>query len=381
MSPKLLRRLLALYLACISLPVQAELQPEPLTTHTYPEMSPHRVHVLTYEGVMDRYFVVDGDSGEVLGIVPGAMNSVLRIGADGHFYSADTYYEKIWRGKRTDQITVFDGTTGMISKEIDIPAKRFHAYSLNSTVDFTEGGRYLLQYNMTPAASVTVVDTRTGTVLPEIPTAGCGLVFPYAPTAFAMLCADGGLLRVSFDEAGTARHEQLPPFFDPENDPVLQNSLSVPELDLALFLTYEGVLHEVALADKKPFNAKPWSLRGEGEDDWFPSGWQPLAYSAKLDLIFAVMKQTVKWDHTAGGHEVWAFDRKTRQRRYRVDFAEPIAAIAVSPDQDAQLYALTNENDTIVYVLDAATGELQREVSELGSYPFTLMAVPAHALK
>lgn len=366
-----------LALAGIPLSASAQLQPEPLITHSYPEPSPHRIHVVSYEGVMERYYVIDGDSGQVLGLVPGAMNSVLRIGPDGHFYSSETYYEKLWRGKRTDQITVYDGRTGMVVRELEIPPKRLHSYSINSSFDFTEGGKYLLQYNISPAGSITVVDGSASRVIGEFPSAGCGLVFPYAPDAWVSLCSDGGLLRMKISDKGEISSESFPPFFDAEKDPVLQNSLVSAENDLALFVSYEALLYPLDLKARKPTATKPWSLRAKGEDDWFPTGWQPVAYNAKTDMLFVIMNQTVKWDHTAGGHEVWAFDRKSKKRLYRAQFEEPIAAIAVSPDAEPQLYALTNENESILYVLDAKTGDMLTEVEELGSYPFTMMAMPS----
>jgi hypothetical protein len=61
-------------------------------------------------------------------------------------------------------------------------------------------------------------------------------------------------------------------------------------------------------------------------------------------------------------------------------FEELITSIAVSPDDAPQLYALTNENDTILYVADAKQGKMLRQVEELGSYPFVLVSMPGYAL-
>lgn len=374
------RAVTAMIAALASSAASAELSPETLSIAQFPPLTAHSIIVSSYESLSMRSYVIDGDAGEVRGLLPGSYNSMIRVGPGGDFYSADTYYAKLWRGKRTDQITVMDGKTAAITKEIEIPPNRFQSYTLNTTVDFTEGGRYLLQYNMTPAGSVTVVDPQAGKVLTEIPTAGCGLVFPYAPSAFAMLCADGGMLRIGFDDQGKVERKQVAPFFDPENDPLMQNGVAVPEKDLGIFVSYEGMIHELDLAGPKTYASKPWSVRGKGEEGWWPSGWEPIAYNARLDTIYVLMSETQKWDHPTGGHEVWAFNRKTHERLYRMKFEELITSIAVSPDDAPQLYALTNENDTILYVADAKQGKMLRQVEELGSYPFVLVSMPGYAL-
>lgn len=376
------RAVVVLGLFALSAPVALPaLQPEELRVAQFPPLKAHLVYLLSYEGgVMNRYYVVDGDAGEVLGILPGGYNSAFRIAPDGsRYYSSDTFYEKAVRGTRLDQITSFDTRTGQVADEIPIPPKRLLSYTINSSFDLTEDGRYLLQYNMAPAGSVTVVDMRTKKVLAEVPAAGCGLVFPYAPDAFAMLCANGSMLRLRFDENGKVERQQTQPFFDVNNDPLMQNGLAYPHLDLGLFVSYEGIVHELDLAGPETYQTPAWSLRRPGEEAWWPSGWLPLAYSPAKNRLYVIMHEGKKWEHTSGGHEIWAYDLKTRERVFRRHFDEPIWAIGVSQDDDPQLYALTNENETILYVCDAETGGIVREVEELGSFPFTMVTLPAPA--
>ncbi|MDB5970923.1 MAG: Amine dehydrogenase [Hydrocarboniphaga sp.] len=369
-----------LLLALLASAAAAELPPEELKVAEFPPVTPHTLALLSYEGgVMNRYYFVDGDTGKVLGILPGAYNSALRFAPDGKsYYSADTFYEKIVRGKRSDQITIFDAKTGQVSGEIAIPAKRQLSYTVNSAFDYTEGGRYLLQYNMAPAGSVTVIDTVAKSVLTEIPTAGCGLVYPYAPTAFAMLCANGGMLRIAFNDKGEVTQRQsVPSFFDVNTDPLMQNGITVPAKDLGVFVSYEGLIHELDLAGpKKTYVAKPWPVRGKDEGNWWPSAWQPIAYSVARNLVYVVMRDGKQYEHTAGGTEVWALDRKTHKRVFRAVFEHPIFSIVVSGDDKPLLYALTNEDDIKLYICDAGSGEVLREVEELGSFPFA-MVVPA----
>jgi methylamine dehydrogenase heavy chain len=370
----------AVILALGAFPAHAELPAEELKVGEFPPMSPHRAYLLSYEGgIVNRYYVVDGDAGDVIGVLPGGYNSGFRIAADGSaFYSSDTFYEKATRGKRLDQITVMSAKTGQVTQEIEIPAKRQLSYTVSTSFDVTEGGRYLLQYNMSPAGSVTVVDLQSGKALPEIPSAGCGLVLPYGPTSFAMLCANGSLLRLSFNDKGeVTQREQTKPFFDVNEDPLMQHGYAYPAEHLGLFVSYEGMIHELDLKGPKTHLTKPWSVRAKGEENWWPSGWPPLAYSPGKGLIYLVMHEGEKWEHTSGGHEIWAFDRKTHKRVFRAKFEEPIWAIGVSQDAEPQLYALTNENESILYICDPLTGEIQRQVEEIGSFPFTLVTAPA----
>ena len=82
-------------------------------------------------------------------------------------------------------IKVINGDTARIS------------VSKSPTLDISSDGRLAYVYNMQPAASVAVVDRvarKTANVV-EIP--GCGMVYPWGPSGFASLCADGTLAYAS----------------------------------------------------------------------------------------------------------------------------------------------------------------------------------------
>jgi methylamine dehydrogenase heavy chain len=78
-----------------------------------------------------------------------------------------------------------------------------------------DDGRFAAVFNLTPATSISVVDTAERRFAGEIETPGCSLVYAAGPRRVATLCADGSLLLVSLDERGAGPAASAV-FFDPE---------------------------------------------------------------------------------------------------------------------------------------------------------------------
>src|SRR5262249_51454743 len=73
-----------------------------------------------------RAYLVDGDSGRVLGLVSTgySYNSVILPRNTRLIYSPETYYSRGTRGTRTDVVTLYDPVHLSVAGEIGIPAKR-----------------------------------------------------------------------------------------------------------------------------------------------------------------------------------------------------------------------------------------------------------------
>ena len=142
---------------------QAELQPETITVETLPPGGPDRLYLMdmAFEHMIDaRIAVVDGADLRYIGtMAPVGLQTLSPDRAE--VYSVATYYTKLNRGDRTDQVDVYDAHTLQLLAEIPVPAKRAQSLPYQELLRTTADGRFLLLQNATPATSVTVVDRKS----------------------------------------------------------------------------------------------------------------------------------------------------------------------------------------------------------------------------
>ncbi|MFD2437618.1 amine dehydrogenase large subunit [Modicisalibacter luteus] len=183
---------------------------------TMPKPDPH--HVWVYDPdfpnlTTTQAFVVDGDKGEVLGMVDAGYQANLAFSdKEAKFWIAETYYSRITRGERSDMVTVYDHETLAPQEEIPLPEGRFLVVSKRPNFAVTDSDRYLLSFNSTPATTVSVIDPNNSKYMGEISVPGCSHVYPSGESRFAMLCPDGSLASVSFDDTLKADIQRTQPF-------------------------------------------------------------------------------------------------------------------------------------------------------------------------
>ena len=108
----------------------ADIQLEIATIEVLPDKPhPHWVwinDVVFSHAEAGKSFLVDGDSGEMLGMLStGFAFLTLAIPNDySELYSPETYYSRGSRGERTDIVVVYDSKTLFPIAEIKIPPKR-----------------------------------------------------------------------------------------------------------------------------------------------------------------------------------------------------------------------------------------------------------------
>src|ERR1041384_5803250 len=107
------------------------------------------------------------------------------------FYVAETIWTRLNRGTRQDLLSVYDDQLKLVS-EITLPG-RLISVPKSPTLDISADGKFAYVYNMQPAMSVSVVDLVGRKTANIVETPGCGMVYPWGPTAFASLCGDGTL--------------------------------------------------------------------------------------------------------------------------------------------------------------------------------------------
>ena len=177
---------------------------------------------------------------------------------------------------------------------------------------------------MTPATSLSIVDTRERRFVEEIATPGCSLAYAAGPRRFLMLCSDGSFLSVMLDDTGR-RHEleRGERFFDPVADPVTEKAARYG--DTWLFVSFEGRVHSLDVSGAAPRVLEPWSLLDESDRDaaWRVGGGQHLAVHQGTGRLYSLMHQGGPDTHKEAGSEVWVYDLATRKRLERLELRHP----------------------------------------------------------
>jgi methylamine dehydrogenase heavy chain len=331
---------------------------------------PHRFFTIGYRGSA---VIFDGDSGKLEGQVPLGQESTLALSADNsRIYVGETMWAHGNRGTRIDLLSIYDGKTLNLLKEIELPGRalvnmKFNDFSLSAS------GKRAYVYNMHPASSVVWVDLVKEAVGGSVEVPGCALVFAWGEDGVSSLCGDGSLATVSLPVGGLPKVSHTKPFFDAVNDPIFDNSVFDNATGRAVFLSYTGLIYAAKLG-AEPVIEQPWSITeaagqkaaGTGVDElaWRPGGRQPIAWHKQSDRIFVLMHPGSYWSHNDAATEVWVLNLKTHAllARYAVQVkpAGVVRSIVVSQKAKPQLYLLNPDGgDTVV---DADTGEVLRKI-------------------
>ena len=336
---------------------------------------PHRFFTMGYRGSA---VIFDGDSGKLEGQVPLGQESTLALSADNsRIYVGETMWTHGNRGARVDLLSIYDGKTLNLLKEIELPGRalvnmKFNDFSLSAS------GKRAYVYNMHPASSIVWVDLVKEAVGGSVEVPGCALVFAWGEDGVSSLCGDGSLATVSLPLGGLPKVNHTKPFFDAVNDPIFDNSLFDNATGRAVFLSYTGLIYAAKLG-AEPAVEQPWSITeaagqkaaGTGVDElaWRPGGKQPIAWHKQSDRIFVLMHPGSYWSHSDAATEIWVLNLKTHAllARYAAQ-AKPagvIRSISVSQKAKPQLYLLNPDGGATV--VDADTGEVLRKIDFAGA--------------
>jgi len=353
------------------------LEAETMDVAKLPPTNAHRLFSTGGRG--NGVMIIDTDKPGVIG--------VLHVGGYGNFEPAHDnsfYYlaESIWtrgnRGTRQDILSIYDGTTLNLVAEVDLPG-RLLSTPKGPNFALSQTSKYAYLFNLEPAASVVMVDLATRTVMPSIEIPACGMIYPYKDEGFASLCGNGTLASVFLGANGTPEISHTSQFFDPENDPILDEAVVDRETGQAFFVSFTGTVHPVILG-KTPQFQPTWSLqRAAGyakattapeHETWRPGGMRFMAYHKKSGKLYVVMHEGLHWTQKEGGSEVWVFDTKEQKLLHRLELPQPTRSIAISQDDKPQLYAVSGNT---LWVLNPETGRVIRDMRGVSG---GLMSVP-----
>ncbi|WP_175903620.1 amine dehydrogenase large subunit [Burkholderia seminalis] len=349
-------------------------KPEELVVQKMPPWHPHEVYIvdISMPSMTDgRIYVYDADAKRLLGQIDGGFGPGLAISPDHKTsFVATTYFSRGSHGARTDVVEMTDNATLDHAGEIVIPAK--HAQHVPSPYNtaFSADGKRLYVANITPAASVTVIDAVTKQVLSEVDTAACVLAYPSGNDRFTALCESGKALTVALDAHGKeTKRTMSDAFIDVDKDPAFVNASRYN--GGYLFTTYGGNVRSADFGGDHPAFGKPWPLLTDAEraEGWRPGGMQQTAVQATQNRYYVLMHKGADGSHKDPGTQVWVYDLKSKQRVARWDLAQqkvdPLVSIQVSEDDKPLFYGLTATSDLVV--MDARTGKLRHVEKQIGN--------------
>ena len=346
-----------------------------------PPAKPHRFFTMGYEGSS---VIFDADSGKIEGQVPLGESATLTLSSDNsRIYVGETMWTHGNRGKRVDLLSIYDGRTLNLLKEIDLPGRALVGMKFND-VSLSRSGKRAYIYNMHPASSIIWVDLDKEAVGGSVEVPGCALTFAWGDSGVSSLCGDGSLAVASVPEQGPATVTHTKPFFDALNDPIFDNSLYDNTTGKAVFLSYTGLIYTATLG-AEPVIDKPWSIQvaagqkaaSTGTDDaaWRPGGRQPIAWHRQSDRLFILMHPGSYWSHNDAATEIWVLNLKTHTllSRYPLRLKVPaqIRSITVSQQAEPQLYLINPDGASTA--VNADTGEAISKIDFATGYA-TLVA-------
>ena len=242
----------------------------------------------TESGRSGRLHILEEETLDYLGQLTVGIGAQMAVTTDRQkVLLGGTYYSRGFRGQRTDVIEQYDIATLTFDRELVIPPKRAVLAPMRPAMLASPDGRRVLLQNVTPAASVTVVDIANWTVLTEVPNPGCFGVYPVPsrPSAFATLCADGSLTVIDVEDDGKFRElSRTLPFFDPQDDPVFVHAESIG--DQLAFISFRGMISFIDLSGGAAVVRRTVSMAGGIEGDWRPGGYQVIASDARGATMF-----------------------------------------------------------------------------------------------
>jgi methylamine dehydrogenase heavy chain len=342
-----------------------------------PEPDLRRVYVYDTAAfdVVTKIYGLDGTTGRVLGQIDTGLLTNPVLGDGGKkIYLAETWFKRFSQGPRDDFIRCQDPTTFSTTCDFDIPEGRFLVMTMPQMTDITPDDRYLLFYQFAPEPGVGIVDLQAQRHVRTVPVPDCYLIFPSGPRSFFMLCREGTLLSVSFDERGEAQMRQTP-VLRPADKHFFDTPAFSRKAGKVFFLSYDGFVYPVDLRGTEATFGTRFDLfdATERKEGWAPGGWLPAAWHRASNRLYVLVDKRAEWTHAYPSGHVYVYDTTTGRRVGAIKLEHPATSIAVSQDEEPLLYALQAHGGTLE-IYDARTGALRHSVKELGREPYIVLA-------
>ena len=284
----------------------------------------------------------------------------------GELYVAETFHERGARGKRTDVLTIYKTTELAPIKEIILPSKRLTALPERYSMGLSADENFLYVANFNPAASFSVIDLRSHTLIEVIETPGCVLTYPTGKRTVTSICSNGGLLSTTVsDEGRMLSQKRIPPFFDTDKTPVFERPAIIN--GMAYFPSFESMMHVVDLTGEDAKYISQWDMLSDAErkEGWRPGGLGLVDHDENGNMYVIMHKDGFDGSHNGGGSQVWVFDVKAKKRIKVIETPNWSISIGVSRG-DKPLLVVTN-GELGLDVFDAHSAKYIHTISDFGN--------------
>lgn len=289
---------------------------------------------------------VGADSREVKGNLQSRDSATLLVSdTRPEIYVADTVWSRGTRGVRTDFISIYDRETLNPIGEIVLPgAKRGLMTAMEGMFAFIDDQKMALVFDLTPQASVTVVDLVNRKVLGDIEIPGCALVYPTGKRGFSTLCASGTMLSVQLDANGALVSRSETKVFNPlDSDPLFTASAELA--GIRYFPSFHGRIQAIDLRGDAAKILADWPLVPVADlsGNWRPSGWQILASDEHKQLYVLMQRDGHEGTHKEPANEVWVYDAASKTRVRRLPLVRPGSSLALTHGAEALMLVQAGE--------------------------------------
>lgn len=340
----------------------AQIAPHTATVDTMDEPGENWFISVTRQGA----YIFDGVSGEMQGLLSLSNHTpAVQVNpARKEFYAAESYYSRGVHGDRTDVMTVYDYENLSPIAEVEIPQK-ITILNFRTYIQLMGDGRHVGIFNMTPAASVTIVDAVDRELVGEISTPGCALIMAVGNNDFLMICGDGTLQLIQLDANGNeSNRERSREFFSVQDDPVFD--VPVPYQGGWLLVSHLGKVYQVTVDGDDIDISRPWSMLSDEdtEQEWRPGGGQLKSVHEGMGLMYILMHQGGEYTHHEPGTEVWVYNLAAQRRIARLELPSKGDNIMVTQESKPEL--IVADEDGALQIYDAVRMKLLRTIEEPG---------------
>jgi methylamine dehydrogenase heavy chain len=350
-------------------PAAVPTEPETATVATLPAPSPKWFYV---RGGFDSAGtqIVDSTTGKMVGMVDTSRSSDMAIDPAGKFYYvSETIWSKGNRGTRQDLLTIYDANSLKLQTEVTFPGRLIIGAQVNNFA-LSEDGKSAYIFNLTPAASVNIVDLVKRKFSRNVELPGCAGLMPI-PEGLVSVCSDGSLASLNLSGKGGDHPQRA--VFHATNDPVFDAFNYSIKRKEAVFISYTGLIYTAKIG-LKPEIAAPFSIQAAAglrpgdtkplDVNWLPGGRQLTAWHHASNHLYVLMHMGEFWTQKDPGEEIWDVDLSTKKVVKRFPLEDHIDNIAVTQGDKPKLFINTMRNDG--YILDLATWTLGPKIGQIG---------------
>jgi methylamine dehydrogenase heavy chain len=320
--------------------------------------------------VASRILTIDANNAKLLattdtGLVPNPV-----VASDGQFFAAaSTVFSRVSKGRRDDYIEVYDAKSHNVIADIDIPEIRLLVNTYPWLTALTPDNKKMLIYQFSPSPGVGLVDLEAKKFVKLMEVPDCYHVFPTSADTFYMHCREGHLLKATFDQAGSLKSTKTK-VLHPEDKHLINTPAFSPKAKRLVWPSYDGTMYQIDFngPDAKFLDTFEAFTEEEKKDKWAPGGWVMVAYHRQSDQIYLLADQRAKWTHKYASRFVFVYDAKTGKRLRKIELGHEVNSIAVSSEENPQLYGVSSADRTL-YIYDAKTGKETSKVTDLGQVP------------